>query len=464
MASLHRRAIGVFPDRLKTASALQALSDSGFSMSHVTIIARDPQREGDISGIEVKGEVSNQADTGGTVGAFAGGLLGGATGLLVGLGSITIPGVGPALLAGEAAVLLTTLIGGAAGVAVGGLLGALIGLGIPEHRAKRYRDRVADGNYLVMLKDSETEIARAERTLKSSGIEDWGVYDIPDNNHQSRREGTRDLSENKDNVRYIHPVHSESVYSKSSYVESSNVHRSGVDEPGPSTSQTLHRDHSSQIASLPHASNPVNASVNTVDKYDNPDTIDHHREHYSTDTSLATSEGVRIDSNGASADTDRSTEQRAIGVFQSQSRMEEALSQLKQTGFPLHTLSILVRESGSMLPSELRTHASHPLTGAANVMSGVNHLDLPHIGSTLVMGPDADSLMASLREGKLSNFVDMLEQLGLAKETANLYSRRLAEGAYLVTLKGQNQEVLKGASTLGKYGMSDWGIYNAHRQ
>ncbi|MGB3519179.1 MAG: hypothetical protein WBA43_22190 [Elainellaceae cyanobacterium] len=180
MASQHRRAVGIFTDRPRTASALQALNDSGFAMSHVSIIAKDPDRQGAIAGIDVKGEVSNQADTGGAVGAVTGGVLGGVTGLLVGLGTLVIPGIGPALLAGEAAVVLSTLVGGAAGAAAGGLVGALIGMGIPEHRAKHYRDRVSQGNYLVMLKDTEPEIARAERTLTAAGIEDWGVFHAPE--------------------------------------------------------------------------------------------------------------------------------------------------------------------------------------------------------------------------------------------------------------------------------------------
>lgn len=180
MASQHRRAVGVFPNRPRTASALQALSDSGFVMGHVSIIAKDPERQNAIAGVEVEDEVSNQADTGGAVGAVTGGVLGGVTGLLVGLGTLAIPGIGPALLAGEAAVVLSTLAGGAAGAAAGGLVGALIGLGIPEHRAKHYRDRVSQGDYLIMLKDTEPEIARAERTLKASGIEDWGVYEAPE--------------------------------------------------------------------------------------------------------------------------------------------------------------------------------------------------------------------------------------------------------------------------------------------
>ena len=180
MASQHRRAVGIFPSRPQTASALQALSDSGFAMGHVSVIAKDAERQNAIAGVKVSDETSNHADSGSAVGAVTGGVLGGVTGLLVGLGTLVIPGIGPALLAGEAAAVMSTLVGGAAGAAAGGLVGALIGLGIPEDRAKHYHERVARGEYLVTLKGTEPEIARAERALKSAGIEDWGVYHMPE--------------------------------------------------------------------------------------------------------------------------------------------------------------------------------------------------------------------------------------------------------------------------------------------
>ncbi len=179
-SSTYRRAVGIFSGRLQTASALQALSDSGFSMGDVSVIAKDADHQKAIAGVTVRNEVTNQADKGGAIGAMTGGVLGGVTGLLVGLGTLTIPGLGPALLAGEAAAVLATVVGGAAGAAAGGLVGALAGLGIPEHRAVRYQDRVAQGDYLVMVKGDENEIVRAERTLVAAGIEDWGVYQADD--------------------------------------------------------------------------------------------------------------------------------------------------------------------------------------------------------------------------------------------------------------------------------------------
>lgn len=176
----HRRAVGTFPNRQAAEHALHELRDSGFDMDRVSVIAKDADRHDEIAGADVSDRVGNKADEGAKVGAVSGGALGGITGLLVGLGTLAIPGIGPILLAGAGAtVLATTAAGGAIGAVAGGLVGALIGLGIPEERAKVYSDRVARGEYLVMLDGTDAEIARAESILHRRGIEEYGVYDAP---------------------------------------------------------------------------------------------------------------------------------------------------------------------------------------------------------------------------------------------------------------------------------------------
>lgn len=174
-----RRAVGVFPNRQAAEQALHELRDSGFPMDRVSAIAKDAEHRGDIAGAEVR-DHGNLADEGAKVGAVSGGALGGLTGLLVGLGALAIPGIGPVMLAGAVGTALaTTLTGGAIGAVTGGLLGGLIGLGIPEDRARVYNDRVAQGDYLVIVEGTDTEIARAEAILHHRGIEEYGVYDVP---------------------------------------------------------------------------------------------------------------------------------------------------------------------------------------------------------------------------------------------------------------------------------------------
>ncbi|MBW4678631.1 MAG: general stress protein [Microcoleus vaginatus WJT46-NPBG5] len=179
-AGRHQRAVGVFSSRAETERALHDLRDAGFAMNKVSVIARDADREGDIAGVDVKDRVGNKADEGATTGALTGGALGGLTGLLVGLGALAIPGIGPIMLAGaEATAIATTLAGTALGATAGSLIGALVGLGIPEERAKVYGDRVARGDYLVMVNGSEEEVRHADTILNHRGIQDWGVYDAP---------------------------------------------------------------------------------------------------------------------------------------------------------------------------------------------------------------------------------------------------------------------------------------------
>ena len=156
-------------------SVVRDLKDSGYDMQKVSIVAKDADK---IDGVETTEKIGNKADDGATAGALTGGTLGGITGLLVGLGTLAIPGVGPILLAGATATTIaTTLAGAGIGIAAGGLVGALVGLGIPEEKAKIYRDRVKDGSFLVMVNGTDSEIIRAEAIMNHHGIDELGIYD-----------------------------------------------------------------------------------------------------------------------------------------------------------------------------------------------------------------------------------------------------------------------------------------------
>ena len=174
----HKRAAGLFHSQEQAESAVRDLRDSGYDMQKVSIVAKDAEA---IDGIETRKGMGSKADDGATAGALTGGALGGITGLLVGLGTLAIPGVGPILLAGATATTIaTTLAGTGIGIATGGLLGALVGLGIPEKKAKIYRDSVRDGSFLVMVNGTEAEITRAEAIMNHHDIDELGIYDATD--------------------------------------------------------------------------------------------------------------------------------------------------------------------------------------------------------------------------------------------------------------------------------------------
>lgn len=181
MTTQFKRAVGLFETYSQTEKALTVLQQAGFDMDKVSVVARNSDQSEVDSTVQTHEEaVGNQADKGATAGATTGGILGGLTGLLVGLGAISIPGIGPILLAGaEATAIATTLAGTAIGAAAGGLVGSLVGLGIPEEHAQMYSDRVAQGHYLMIISGSADLIHQAERILSGCNIQAWQVYDVP---------------------------------------------------------------------------------------------------------------------------------------------------------------------------------------------------------------------------------------------------------------------------------------------
>ena len=186
--SRYKRAVGLFYSRDEAERALRTLKDDGFDMNRVNVIAKDADKVTDSAGVDVGYNEGNNAAEGAGAGATSGAVLGGIGGLLLGLGTLVIPGVGPIIVAGEAAsTIASTLAGAGIGAAAGGIIGGLIGLGIQEDKAKIYSDRVSSGSYLVMVNGTDDDISRAERILTDNGIEEYGVYDANDINDDTYR-------------------------------------------------------------------------------------------------------------------------------------------------------------------------------------------------------------------------------------------------------------------------------------
>ena len=172
------KAVGVFPSRLETETALRELiKKHGFPSERVSVVARHKEQN-DINDLDYKEINSDRVPKGAATGSLTGGTLGGLTGLLIGLGTLAIPGIGPIMLAGAATTAIaTTIAGSAIGAATGTLVGGLIGLGIPQEKAKTYRAKVVDGGYLVIIEGAIDEIEVAENILREQNIEDWEVFD-----------------------------------------------------------------------------------------------------------------------------------------------------------------------------------------------------------------------------------------------------------------------------------------------
>lgn len=116
-------------------------------------------------------EQNTKAPVGAVTGAGTGGVLGGALGWLAGIGALSIPGIGPVVAAGP---IMAALGGAAVGAAMGGIAGALVGMGIPDHEARRYEGRISAGNILISVHSENDE--KSKRALEI--FEQAGAVDI----------------------------------------------------------------------------------------------------------------------------------------------------------------------------------------------------------------------------------------------------------------------------------------------
>jgi uncharacterized membrane protein len=151
----------VFANRDDAEKASMALSEEGYDMHNVSIVARQADKEikNDKDKDEDGDEKINDNISDGIV---TGGILGGLAGLLIGAGSLAIPGLGVIAAAGPIAGLLS-------GVVTGGVVGGLVDLGIPEENSKKYENELREGNILFSMKIDYEKTSEAIKILKENG-------------------------------------------------------------------------------------------------------------------------------------------------------------------------------------------------------------------------------------------------------------------------------------------------------
>jgi hypothetical protein len=177
--------IGIFDTRDSAHAAVEALHRAGFSNNQITMVMHHPGQEKTqatdldaAKAAQVTGETKDAE--GAALGVVAGAIVGGA----VAAGVLSVPGLGPLLVAGGLigtgvlAGLATGVVGGAIG---GGFVGALIGLDIPEDEARLYEEELKNGRALVGVR-AEDRVAEAEDILcrfGAHGLQPAHVEDAP---------------------------------------------------------------------------------------------------------------------------------------------------------------------------------------------------------------------------------------------------------------------------------------------
>lgn len=157
---------------------------AGFTGNDISVLFPDKSGTRDFAH-----EQNTKAPEGAAIGAGTGGIVGGAIGLLAGVGLLAIPGLGPFIAAGP---IMAALSGMAVGATVGGVGGALVGLGVPELEAKRYENKVKDGNILISAHaEGQDQVKAAKRIYEdchATDIATAGEHKAPSVEVPARRQ------------------------------------------------------------------------------------------------------------------------------------------------------------------------------------------------------------------------------------------------------------------------------------
>ncbi len=172
----------------------------------------------------------------------------------------------------------------------------------------------------------------------------------------------------------------------------------------------------------------------------------------------------------------------AIGVFSKREQAEQALHELKASGFSMEKVSVIAKDIdqgqqvGSVQTSDRIGNQNVDTTGAVGdalssatlggVLVGLSSLALPGIGAVLAAGSVGVALVTSVAGVAVSaattnNLVQALTGLGIPEERARVYSDRLQQGNYLVIVDGTDDEIHRAETILRERNIEYWGIYDS---
>lgn len=181
-------------------------------------------------------------------------------------------------------------------------------------------------------------------------------------------------------------------------------------------------------------------------------------------------------------DTQPNHYRRAVGLFSTRQEAEQALHQLRDSGFNMDHISIVAKSGeglkdlasseGSYDPSKTNAEqarggagagatAGAVTGGAIGLIGSLGVLALPGIGAVAEVGfLLANTLLGGGIGAVSGGLIGALVGWGVPEDRANYYNDRVYnDNDYLVMVEGTDAEIRTAESILSRGGIRDWGIY-----
>lgn len=177
-----------------------------------------------------------------------------------------------------------------------------------------------------------------------------------------------------------------------------------------------------------------------------------------------------------------SHQKRAVGVFPTRRDAEVALSELRDSGFPMDRVSVIAKDAergdrigGADADREVGNKADEGavtgavtggvLGGLTGLLVGLGAIAIPGIGPVMLAGAGATALATTLSGTAIGavagGLVGALIGLGIPEERARVYSDRVSRGQYLVMVEGRENDIRRAEAILSRRGIQEWGVYDA---
>lgn len=160
MTSANETTVAIYDTHEQAEETVKELQRSGFDMKKLSIVAKNPHVEQQVTGFYNMGD---RMKAWGGFGAFWGGIWG----LLFGAAFFAIPGLGPILVAGP---LVGWIVGALEGAVIvggaGALSAALVSVGVPENSVLKYEVALKTDKFLLLAHGTSEELARAREIIE----------------------------------------------------------------------------------------------------------------------------------------------------------------------------------------------------------------------------------------------------------------------------------------------------------
>jgi uncharacterized protein (TIGR02271 family) len=179
---------------------------------------------------------------------------------------------------------------------------------------------------------------------------------------------------------------------------------------------------------------------------------------------------------------------RAIGTFPNRSAAEQALHELRDSGFPMDRVSVIAKDSTrneTIAGADVRDRANDvrdrddnkaddgarvgalsggALGGLTGLLVGIGALAIPGIDPIMLAGAAATAIATTVAGGAIGaaagSLLGGLIGLGIPEERARVYNDRVSAGEYLVIVDGTEAEIGRAEAILNHRGIQEWGVYD----